>query len=447
MKDALFPPWTSVIGFVLGAFFGSFLNMVIYRLPRNLSFSEPKRSFCPNCKHSLDWIDLAPILSWVSTGGNCRYCKKPISPRYMYVEILTGFLFAGVWFRYMCLAPNPDVKTAGFYAFVVCCLVAVIFIDAEMFIIPDEINAAIFVAAVVYQGIQGQWITALEGALLGWGLLWGIALLGRLLFGKDAMGDGDIKMMRGIGALIGPTLLLANIAIAVVLGLIGGIAGMVIARRRKKGQESAAPEVDDPPYEPTPIWLVFLSGAWYLLCLDIVSLVVPPLDKWIASKLPAETVDEEDDWKPTATTIPFGPYLAAGALLCMLFQAEITTAMQNYWNKRTGRDAALNWESPGESAGQVLEDSFTQPRGVEALQTAVPWMPTQSRTQARRASPPGYAPFGPPGLNLAALSSTLWTGERTLSASTVGFAYGWPCSGRPAYSPTRFVVAILLRLG
>jgi len=364
MKDALFPPWSSAIGFFLGAFFGSFLNMVIYRLPRELSFGEPKRSFCPNCEHSLDWIDLFPIFSWLSTGGKCRYCKKPIAPRYLIVELVTGLLFAGVWYRYMCQTANPMVLAACINAFIVCCLVAIIFIDAEHFIIPDEINAALLIGALVFQGTQGHWMDALWGALLGWGLIWGIALIGRLMFGKDAMGDGDIKMMRGIGALIGWKLLLANIGIAVVLGLIGGLIGMAIApwwekrqaaeaaRRRAEAAangEDVTPEPDaelkEPPTEePTPIPIVLLSGVWYLLCLDVFTLFIPPLQRWVDKKFPEEKVDEkkaeEEKWKPGPTAIPFGPYLAAGALLCMLFGSEISVLMQDYWNNATGNHPA-----------------------------------------------------------------------------------------------------------
>src|SRR5579862_2509331 len=150
MKDALFPEWTAVFGFIIGAFVGSFLNMAIYRLPRNLSFSEPKRSFCPNFKHSLDWIDLIPLVSWASTRGRCRYCKEPIAVRYETVEILNGLLFAGIWWRFIGGLSQPDVLSAGAYALIVCGLVAIIFIDWELYIIPDELNAFVFIVAIVY---------------------------------------------------------------------------------------------------------------------------------------------------------------------------------------------------------------------------------------------------------------------------------------------------------
>jgi leader peptidase (prepilin peptidase)/N-methyltransferase len=374
MTPPLFPEWTMVIGAMIGAFFGSFLNMVIYRLPRHLSFSDPKRSFCPNCKHSLEWIDLFPLLSWASTGGKCRYCKDPIAFRYEMVEIITAVLFAGVWWRFMSGVPNPDLISAVAYALCTCALVAIIFIDWATYTIPDELNAFLLVVAVVYQAIEGRLMFAFEGALLGWGLLWGIAFLGRLLFGKDAMGDGDIKMMRGIGALLGPLLLAANVSIAVVLGIIGGVAGLIVASvAAKKAPEATAPEEE--PYEPTPIWLVAASGAWYFCCLDVVQLFVKPLDTWVRSKFPEE--EEEDDWKPSITTIPFGPYLAAGTLVCMLFGPWLQSQILGYWHERTEQGAALSLQTPMPNnfkLGSTIlpkPSSHVEPPGVEPLQVEI----------------------------------------------------------------------------
>lgn len=379
----MFPSWSWVLGFIIGAAMGSFLNMVIWRLPRGISFVNPSRSFCPKCKHPLGSVDLIPLLSWLSTGGKCRYCKAPVASRYFWVEVLTGSLFAGVWWRYLIVGEDP--LKAGFFMAAVALLVAIIFIDAELFIIPDEINACLLLVGLGLAFFQGTVMTAVWGALLGWGLLFGIQLLGRLAFGKDAMGDGDIKMMRGVGAILGPTLVVADTAIAVVLGLVGGIAGMALAKRKppepvvvtavsasvpppeEKPREEVSPSVasesDEPegdvpraeerpsseaktvttmtvteeaPYMPTPVPLVLLAGVWYLLCLDVVALFIKPLDRWIVSLYPPgflqdETIGEGDDWKPSATTIPFGPYLAAGAIICILFAAAIEKGMRDYF--------------------------------------------------------------------------------------------------------------------
>src|ERR1019366_5000081 len=103
-------------------------------------------------------------------------------------------------------------------------------------IIPDELNAIMLMFGVAYHAFSKTLMIALWGALLGWGLLWGIALLGRLLFRKDAMGHGDIKMMRGVGAMLGPGLLVANLAIAVVAGLVIGLTKLGVASKRTAGE-------------------------------------------------------------------------------------------------------------------------------------------------------------------------------------------------------------------
>jgi leader peptidase (prepilin peptidase)/N-methyltransferase len=331
----VFPDWTVVVGFMLGATIGSFLNVVIYRLPRGMSLSNPSSSFCPICKHWLHPVDLVPLFSWLSTGGKCRYCLAPIPPRYFFVELLTGALWAGLWWQYLVL--DDQWVTACFFAAAAAALVAVIYIDWELYIIPDELNAAILFIGIGLQGVLGTWTTALVGALLGWGLLWGIALLGRLGFGKDAMGHGDIKMMRGVGAIIGPLLLVANLGIAVILGLVVGILMIMLARKAQAAAEAEG--TDEEPYQPEPIRDLLLLGVYYLLCLDVLALAFRGIERtvstWLIQKPAPESI-EDDDWKPSLTTIPFGPYLAAGAIVCMLFGGAIETGMRDYWRNATG---------------------------------------------------------------------------------------------------------------
>lgn len=356
------PPWTAVVGFVLGAIVGSFLNMLIWRLPRGKSLIDPSHSICPKCNHRLTPLDLMPILSWLRTGGKCRHCHAPISSRYLWVEVLVGSLFAIVWLQTMTIGLDPKVVTFAATAAVAAILVAIIYIDWELYIIPDELNAALLVIGLAYGAYLGHFREAALGALLGWALIWGFVLLGRLAFGKDAMGDGDIKMMRGVGAFLGPTLLLANVGLGVVLGLVGGIVGLAIEAKRSKGAAEEAPEGEVGDIEATPIPLVLLGGVVYLLCLDVVALFVPPLQKWIASRYPEELLDEGDDWVPAATAIPFGPYLAAGALICMLAGGPIEHGMRAYWEGATGRSSgavqgALGKPPQGSCAAPVRRDS------------------------------------------------------------------------------------------
>jgi len=357
------PDWTVILGFFLGTVAGSFLNMVIYRLPRGISFWNPSHSICPICKHKLDWIDLMPLFSWLSTRGKCRYCAARIPVRYFLVELLCGALFVGIWWQYLCAADKPLQAVA--YLAVAACLVAVIFIDAELFIIPDELNALILILGLAY-GLASKDITpSLLGALTGWGLLWGITLLGRLAFGKDAMGHGDIKLMRGLGALLGPAMTAVSLVMAVFVGLIVGVA-LIVAQRGKVAPAEVVSEADtttmpapvtvgdtptaaltteqspgsasDLAAEPTEIppesiGSIFKFGVWYLLCLDVVGVFVPGIYKLIGEQIPDAASEEIDDWKPTVTTIPFGPYLAAGCLVCMIFSGAVQHGIDGYFSQ------------------------------------------------------------------------------------------------------------------
>lgn len=351
-SEVAFPLWSTVFGFVIGAVVGSFLNMVIWRLPRRISFVNPSKSFCPKCDHPLEAIDLVPLLSWASTGGKCRYCKAPVAPRYFIVEVVTAVLFSALWYRFLVAGYQP-LETV-FYMLETAGLIAVIFIDWEMLIIPDELNAYLLIVAVLYRAFDRTLLQGLEGGLMGWGLLWGITFLGRVAFKKDAMGHGDIKMMRGVGFLLGMLLVTASLGMAVILGLVVGLTLIGYSSLRRKKDAAAADEEEPYDEKPESLSSLIFCGAWYLLCLDVLVLPFPKLSErvealvWKLDGRPAEELAahrasehglEEDNWKPSITTIPFGPYLAAGALLCMLFAGPITTSILGWWDSSTGRSA------------------------------------------------------------------------------------------------------------
>src|SRR5947209_4229016 len=138
--------WSWVIGLFLGATIGSFLNVVIYRLPRGVSLSNPPKSFCPTCKHSLTYFDMFPLLSWLIQRGRCRYCKSKVSSRYFFVELVNGLIWAGIWYQYLIV--RADLGTAIFYAMAASALVVIIFVDLELFIIPDQVNAFLLVCGL-----------------------------------------------------------------------------------------------------------------------------------------------------------------------------------------------------------------------------------------------------------------------------------------------------------
>ena len=180
----------SAFAFVLGAAIGSFLNVCIYRMPRDLSVNEPRRSFCPKCKYQIPFWHNIPLVSWLALRGRCANCGAGISFRYFGVELLTGLLFLGVWWK---VWPHSWVLALPFWI-LASLLVIATFIDFEFFIIPDEITWGGVVAGVVLSlaiptlmGADSNLIAAgwsLAGAAFGYLLLWGVVELGKKLFGK-----------------------------------------------------------------------------------------------------------------------------------------------------------------------------------------------------------------------------------------------------------------------
>jgi len=180
-----------VITAVFGAMVGSFLNVCIYRLPLGLSVGNPVRSFCPGCERTIPWYQNIPVLSWLLLGGRCGGCRNKISPRYLVVEILTALLFAGVAARFVGSTPLLIVPGVCFVSL----LVVATFVDLEHLIIPDEVTWGGVGAGIVFAFLlpelhaTGSRFEALGwaalGASVGYGTLWLVAEGGRLVFGKS----------------------------------------------------------------------------------------------------------------------------------------------------------------------------------------------------------------------------------------------------------------------
>jgi len=181
--------WTCFAA-IVGAMTGSFLNVVIHRMPRGESIVRPP-SHCPSCNHRIPMWQNLPILSWLMLRGRCASCRSPISPRYIGVEVLTGVLFVAAWLRHGESAPRAAaagaVLLAGF--------VAATFIDFEHFIIPDEITlggiGAGFLLSLAAPELHGQptVLGALRssalGIAVGGGVVYAVLRLGKLLFGRE----------------------------------------------------------------------------------------------------------------------------------------------------------------------------------------------------------------------------------------------------------------------
>ncbi len=247
-KFLLSPPGLALMGLCIG----SFLNVVIHRLPLMLergwkldsaemlgvkideataiTLSTP-RSRCPSCGHVLAWHENIPVLSYLRLGGRCSACKTRISPRYPFVEVLTGVLFAAVGWRFG--AQPAALLWCAFAA----TLVALAGIDWDSTLLPDNLTLPLLWAGLVCAALG--WTlpvtAALWGAVVGYLSLWAVYWLFKLTTGKEGMGYGDFKLLAALGAWLGVQMILPILLAASVLGAIVGI-GMKLSGALREGR-------------------------------------------------------------------------------------------------------------------------------------------------------------------------------------------------------------------
>ena len=240
-----FPPEVfvavSVFVFLAGLCIGSFLNVCIWRIPRDESIVWPG-SHCPACNHAIAPWDNLPLLSWVFLGGKCRHCRAPISPRYFVVELLTGTLFAGLWLVHGWTLQTPV------YLFFTAALILGTFVDFDHLILPDRVTIGGMVAGPIlsfaFPALQGQTerlpalVQSLIGLAVGYGLLWLVATIGRLVLKREAMGMGDVKLLGAIGACLGWPAVLFTIFVS---SLSGTLLGFTLIALGKKELQSKIP--------------------------------------------------------------------------------------------------------------------------------------------------------------------------------------------------------------
>lgn len=191
-----------VIFLILGLIIGSFSNLLIYRIPRGIQTIKG-RSQCTHCHHDLKWYDLIPVFSYVYLKGQCRYCKQPIGLKYLGIEILMGGIYV-FSYLYFGLSFNLAVHLLLFTIMAV-----IVVIDYEKHIIPDRFHVIIAITAVIYiiyQMIAENYTPGfnhLYGALLGFGILYAVRLIGTYFYKKEAMGFGDVKLLGVLGLFVG----------------------------------------------------------------------------------------------------------------------------------------------------------------------------------------------------------------------------------------------------
>jgi leader peptidase (prepilin peptidase) / N-methyltransferase len=237
LTDTLF---FGIAALILGFVIGSFLNVVIYRLPimmerswlaeARMALQLPAEnltrfnlcvppSACPHCQQKIRWWQNVPLLSYLLLRGRCAACAVPISPRYFCVELLTGLAFAAVVWRYdvTLVAAGGVVLTAA--------LITLTFIDADTQLLPDQITLPLLWLGLLFNWYSGfvSLSAAVWGATLGYMSLWSLFWLFKLLTGKDGMGYGDFKLLAALGAWMGASALPLIVFMAAIVGIIASL--------------------------------------------------------------------------------------------------------------------------------------------------------------------------------------------------------------------------------
>ncbi|MFZ3228723.1 MAG: prepilin peptidase [Pseudobdellovibrio sp.] len=221
-----------LFGFLFGAIFGSFANVLIYRMPAEQSILG--RSSCQNCKAPVRWYHNIPMLSYFILKGKCSQCGQPFSIRYPLVEFIMAVLFAAVVYVY------GTTWTSLEYLILVFGLVTASFIDYDHMILPDEITLGGLVIALVGAALNPErsFLDAVYGVLFGGGILWLVAYVYFVVTGRDGLGGGDIKLLAWLGALLGwksiPFIVLSS-------SVVGSIVGLILSRKNEDGLKTMIP--------------------------------------------------------------------------------------------------------------------------------------------------------------------------------------------------------------
>ncbi len=213
-----------VFAFLLGLAFGSFANVLIYRVPRGLSLLWPA-SHCPVCKTPIRWHDNIPLFSYVWLRGRCRFCKARISPRYPLVELLTGLLFL------VFAVVDHSWLSFVFHALLGTLVIVLVAIDLEHHRLPDPLTFSVAILGLLWAVVTQTLWTGIQGFLVGGAFGGGLAWLAEKWYGTDeGFGWGDAKYLAAMGTWVGPW------AVTVILfggALLGSIVGLLLGLRRR----------------------------------------------------------------------------------------------------------------------------------------------------------------------------------------------------------------------
>jgi len=230
---ALLPPAVQLaFAAAFGAVVGSFLNVIIYRLPLGRSIVWPS-SACPQCGRELSWYENVPVVSWAALLARCRTCRAPISIRYPLIEALTAAMFAGAWWYY---GPGTLFSSRIIFGSM---LVALFAIDLEHQLLPNAITLPGVVVGFAFSFVNDPgWLASLIGIVAGGGSLFAIAEVYYRVRREEGLGMGDVKMLAMIGAFLGWKMALFTLMMASVAG---SVVGLVLIVSRRGGMKYALP--------------------------------------------------------------------------------------------------------------------------------------------------------------------------------------------------------------
>jgi leader peptidase (prepilin peptidase)/N-methyltransferase len=268
---AVVTAWVALVG----AAVGSFLNVVIARVPEGESIVRP-RSRCPRCGAAIGWRDNLPVLSWLLLRGRCRSCRAPISPRYVMVEVLGAAAALLAYRRHGLSAPAAvELAFAGF-------LLALAFVDLARWELPPQLTRPLLVLGLAASAVglapSPGFARSALGAAVGFGAFWLVRAIGARLSGREAMGEGDLWLLAGIGAYQGIAALVPVVMLASIQGSVVGVALLAAGRLPRGGADDEARR-------------------------------------------------QPDGWVPPRNAVPFGPFLALGALQWLYLARPLARAL------------------------------------------------------------------------------------------------------------------------
>ena len=219
-------PFVMAFAFAFGAVVGSFLNVIIYRLPREISIVRTPPSSCPACSTPIRWYDNIPLISWVLLRGRCRECKAPISFRYPLVELVSGLLAVAAVVRWGLSVTGFEVVIFAWVS------VTLGLIDLDFQILPDVITYPSIVFGLVCSLLGGYtwWLDSLAGATVGALLPILVIVIYKLLRGIEGMGWGDVKYLAAIGSVVGLHGVVGVLVVASITGALVGLGMIVVGR-------------------------------------------------------------------------------------------------------------------------------------------------------------------------------------------------------------------------